>query len=715
MTLRIRASCLLALGLLLLAARPAAPQAAEARRWALLDPLHTTQGVSGFETDVTAAIRSNLPKWAVPRLDEVGNLIVTVGHGKPHLVITTSVDEDGYLVSDITGDGYLRLHRVTTGASFRLFDQFLYGQPVTIRTTAGKMVPGVVGSVSAHLQRGRDVGTAAARTLDDMWVDVGAQAAGDVNQLGVRLLDTVTLRERGTLLSGGRRASVAAQVRASAGVLLALLESQAQPPAVAGTLTLAWTTQGAFGDRGAARLARQLEADRVIVLTRAQPDKVPDSRGALGRLGGGPVVAEASAWLAERAREAGVTTQAAPALRTSAAWPASIVQAVALPVLFMQTPVETVDARDEVALISLLRAAAGLRDMPVGAVGSILGSVPDPPAGVFRNLAPLVETYGVSGHETAVRDAVMKQLPKWARPEVDAKGNLVLSFGQGGTEIVFVAHTDELGCEVSEIREDGTAAVRRCGVYASSMEAHPVIVHAASGMVPAVIAPRPNYQRAAEWQPRPEDVVVYFGTDTGAATEALGVKKGDTVTVGKRFQPLAGSRATARSIDDRAGCAALTLALEKIDPAKVRRRVTFAWDVEEETGLVGAGVLAERLHPAYMFAIDTFVSSDTPIDPQRYAHIQLGTGAVLRAVDNSVITPPGFVERVRKLAAAHGIPVTVGVTSGGNDGSQFTKTGATVLPISWPGRYSHSAVEVIDGRDLQALVDLIVALIQELE
>ena len=679
-----------------------------------LNATQSAQGVSGFESDVIAAIRDGLPKWAKPRIDEVGNLLVTIGQGSPHLLITTSVDEDGYLVSDITPDGYLRLHRVTTGASFRLFDQFIYGQPVTIRTRTGKMVPGVVGSLSAHLLRGRNA-PVPARTLDDMWVDVGAQSAGDVKALDVQLLDTVTLRERGTALSGGRLAAVAGQARASANALLALLQAQLEAPKRAGTLTLAWTTQGAFGDRGAARLARHLNPDRIIAVTRAQPANDPDPRGALGRLGGGPVLTESSAWLAERAREAGVTIQMAPSLRLPAAWPAAMVQAVALPVLFMQTPVETVDHADESALTALLRAAAGLPDTRASIMGPGLGRPPDAPKGIFANLAPLVHAYGVSGHETAVREAVAKQLPAWAKPEVDAKGNLTMSFGQGGTDILFVAHTDELGCEITEVREDGTAAVRRCGVYAGSMEAHPVLVHAGSGLVGAIIAPRPNYQRATDWQPRPEDVLLYFGTDARAATEALGVKKGDTVTVRKQFQALAGSRATARSIDDRAGCAAMTMALARIDPAKVPNRVTFAWDVEEETGLVGAGVLAERLHPAFVFAVDTFVSSDTPIDPQRYARIPLGSGAVLRAVDSSSITPPDVVERVRKLAAARGIPVTIGVTSGGNDGSQFTKTGAIVLPISWPGRYSHSAVEVIDGRDLQALVDLIVALVYDLK
>jgi putative aminopeptidase FrvX len=119
------------------------------------------------------------------------------------------------------------------------------------------------------------------------------------------------------------------------------------------------------------------------------------------------------------------------------------------------------------------------------------------------------------------------------------------------------------------------------------------------------------------------------------------------------------------------------------------------------------------MQPRVVFPVDTFVSSDTPIDPQRYARIPLGSGAVLRAADSSSITPPETVAKVKAMAAARGIPVSVGVTSGGNDGSQFTKVGSIVMPLSWPGRYSHSAVEVIDGRDLQALIDLIVLLATE--
>jgi putative aminopeptidase len=682
-----------------------------------LSELVKAQGVSGFERDVRDRIAGMLPSWAKPKVDEAGNLVLTIGQGRPHLLVVTTVDEDGYIVSGITEDGFLRLTRVSTGASFRLFDQFVYGQPVVVRTAgvggaSVRYVPGVSVTASSHLQRGRDASTAI-KGLDDIYVDVGAATKADVGALGIRLLDTVVLRERVQALAGGRTAGVAAQGRANALALVELL-SGAGPaqPQVTGTLTIAWAAQGSFGDRGLARLAQSVNPDRVLLLARGSGAREADARGAVGRLGGGPLIPEGDAALAEAARQAGVAFQAVPALRGSASFKQA--QTVALPALFSLTPVETVQDSDIGALVALLRAATGLRGTVVEAAPAGTPGRPARPAGVFGLLAPLVEVYGVSGHETPVREVITQRLPAWAKPQVDAKGNLLVTFGRGGREIAFVAHTDELGYEITAIQEDGTAAVRkRGGFFDSLLEAHPVLVHTGRGQVPAIVAPRPNYQRASESQPRAEEVLIDFGTASRQQTEGLGVAKGDTATVRKSFSSLAGTRASARAIDDRAGCAALLAALARIDPAKVPNRITFAWVVEEETGLVGSGALAERVHPDYVFAVDTFVSSDSPVDPQRMALIPLGTGAVLRAVDNSSITPPETVAKIRAMAAVRQIPTTVGVTSGGNDGSQFSRFGTTVVPISWPGRYSHSPVEVIDSRDLDALVNLIVMLANE--
>ena len=87
-------------------------------------------------------------------------------------------------------------------------------------------------------------------------------------------------------------------------------------------------------------------------------------------------------------------------------------------------------------------------------------------------LPALVETYGVSGHEAAVR----KQIETWLttswrpeahtqpRPVTDEAGNLILHLGDAPPgrktpRILFLAHMDEIGYQVRSIEPDGHLAV----------------------------------------------------------------------------------------------------------------------------------------------------------------------------------------------------------------------------------------------------------------
>jgi putative aminopeptidase FrvX len=82
---------------------------------------------------------------------------------------------------------------------------------------------------------------------------------------------------------------------------------------------------------------------------------------------------------------------------------------------------------------------------------------------------------------------------------------------------------------------------------------------------------------------------------------------------------------------------------------------------------------------------------------------------VLRAIENSSVSPDRERARVWYAVGAANIPVQMGLTQGGTDGTRFTFWGAPNQGLSWPGRYSHSPGEVLDLRDLSALARLIVA------
>ena len=313
-------------------------------------------------------------------------------------------------------------------------------------------------------------------------------------------------------------------------------------------------------------------------------------------------------------------------------------------------------------------------------------------------------------------------LPEWARNKAatDAAGNLVLHVGGGKKDdkvprIAFVAHMDEIGYEVKKIEEDGRLQVDVLGGgYPQYFLGHVVLVHKKDGSrVSGVLDlptgwDKPGFEFPMSARTMDEPAHVYLGTHTKAETEKLGIAIGDFVTIPKEYRPLLGTRANARSFDDRVGCAALIEAVKALGPDLPGRDVTFVWSTEEEVGLKGAAGFAEQAAkegraPDFVFAIDTFVSSDSPLESKRFADAELGKGFVVRAVDNSNIVPLDYVDRVVALAKENNIPAQYGVTGGGNDGAVFTRYGSVDVALGWPLRYAHSPAEVIDTRDLQAL------------
>src|SRR5437660_9179451 len=97
--------------------------------------------VSGYEQPLIEEIRSQLRSLS-PKTDNLGNLWVSFGSGSPHRLLVTSVDEPGYVVSEITPDGFLRVQRLPQAAPNPVVDTLHFAQPVLVLKRYGKIVPG---------------------------------------------------------------------------------------------------------------------------------------------------------------------------------------------------------------------------------------------------------------------------------------------------------------------------------------------------------------------------------------------------------------------------------------------------------------------------------------------------------------------------------------------------------------------------------------------
>src|SRR5438309_11089852 len=139
------------------------------------EQLVRTPAVSGYEQKLAEQIRAKL-KDLSPHTDNLGNVYVTLGSGSPLRLIATPMDEPGYVVSEITADGYLRVQRLPQAPPNTTFDLLHAAQPAWVVTRSGNQVNGVFAGLSVHLQPQR-LNAPKMTHPDELYVDIGAMSA----------------------------------------------------------------------------------------------------------------------------------------------------------------------------------------------------------------------------------------------------------------------------------------------------------------------------------------------------------------------------------------------------------------------------------------------------------------------------------------------------------------------------------------------------------
>jgi putative aminopeptidase FrvX len=641
-----------------------APVAEAISRWISLPAPAGSEDIAG------ARLKAALPGWT---RDAVGNLIRHVGSGAPRRVIACALDVSSYVVSGITDEGYIRLHRAGGAAPGPLWDQSLEAQRVRIFTARGGEtgVLGVGAIFNGHFAQQHRADTTVVG-VDQIWIDVGASSREDAAKLGIALLDPV-IADRPAWTYEGYAAGPAAGARA-------------------GCAAVATAAQGTVST-----------GETVFILTAQHDMNWAGLSGALARLGKYDdltLIGEARG-----GRGGQATKSIVPHTR------------------FAGSMVESISASEARDLLAKTAAAAGVTLGSIPAWVSPAESKPptvsartDTYAAAEKQVTALLDVPGVHPHEWRVSDAVKAALPAWARAKatMDSAGNVIVEAGPDKDPVAFVAHVDEVGFLLDRINPDGSVALRTIGgAVASAWEGEVALLYfdrGSAGSAPdplrGVFVPRDTARVKA-----PRNLTAWFGVDS-AGLVARGAKVGAMIIGYKHAERLGALRVTGRSSDDRTGSSALLMAIRAIDPATLPRKTYFVWDVGEEAGLLGARAfgVTHGTSLARTYAIDTFVSSDTPLELPTFALAPLGKGPVLRGLDNSTVVPRAERDRVVKAAAAAGVPLQLGTTQGSTDGSAIGAFGAPNIGVSWPGRYSHTPGEVLDLRDLDNLGKLIKAL-----
>jgi len=166
-----------------------------------------------------------------------------------------------------------------------------------------------------------------------------------------------------------------------------------------------------------------------------------------------------------------------------------------------------------------------------------------------------------------------------------------------------------------------------------------------------------------------------------------------------------------KAFDDRAGCASL-IRLVQGDPYPFDLHVAFT--VQEEVGLRGAKVAAQRIQPDVAFVLETTACHDLPQDPDapdQTTITTLGGGPAITVVDRSMITDPRLVRHLVAVGEAAGIPHQFRSPqhAGGTDAGAIHKTGPGVpsAVVATPCRYLHGPYAIMSIADWENQANLL--------
>ena len=250
----------------------------------LLKRLTETPGPAGQEQQVRDAIAKEiLPFCQELREDPLGNLLARIGTNQDYRVgILAHMDEVGLIVSQISDRGLISFEVGGTVDARQL-----PGLEVDLMASDGKLIRGVIGNQSRHLQTAEELGSQISHR--QLFIDIGARSREEVLAQRVSIGSGVVFATKFHPLSNRTILGKALDDRVACAVLvktIQALHSALKNITVYGMFTI----QEEIGAKGARVVAFDAQPQMIIALDTV-PTKNPDLvRSQEVELGRGPVI-----------------------------------------------------------------------------------------------------------------------------------------------------------------------------------------------------------------------------------------------------------------------------------------------------------------------------------------------------------------------------------------------------------------------------------------
>ena len=325
---------------------------------------------------------------------------------------------------------------------------------------------------------------------------------------------------------------------------------------------------------------------------------------------------------------------------------------------------------------------------------------------------------GTSGREETVREYIINKIEGKCEYKVDPLGN-ILAFKKGKetpkNKVMLSAHMDEVGFIVTYITDDGYIKFSNVGGIDGKVIAGRTVCFSQSKKpVRGVIGLKAvHLTDGSEKGKVPSCSKMYIDIGASSKEEAEKyVSIGDSAYFVSEPVEFGNNKLKAKAIDDRFGCAIMLSMIESDLPYDAH----FAFLVQEEVGLRGAGAAAYTVAPDYAIVLEATTAADVAGVADADTVCKQGEGAVISFMDRSTVYNYDMFKGAFETAKKKNIKCQPKTTvAGGNDAGAIHKSigGIKTITISLPCRYIHSGTSVADVRDMESCKDMALALFEE--
>lgn len=281
-------------------------------------------------------------------------------------------------------------------------------------------------------------------------------------------------------------------------------------------------------------------------------------------------------------------------------------------------------------------------------------------------------------------------------------------------KVVIEAHADEISWFVNYISSDGFIYVTRNG--GSDHQIAPskrVNIQTDKGIVKAVFGWPAIHTRVGEKEETPQikNIFLDCGCKSKSEVEELGIHVGCVITYEDEFMVLNDRYYVGRALDNRAGgfMIAEVARLLKENKKKLPFGLYIVNSVQEEIGLRGAEMIANRIKPNLAIVTDVTHDTQTPmINKVVQGDLASGKGPVLSYAPAVQVN---FNKLLVEVAEKNNIPFQRQAcsrsTGTDTDAFAYSNSGVPSVLISLPLRYMHTTVEMVHKEDVDNVIKLI--------